>query len=86
MAIKAIPYLAFYVFAVVCGFAIGFMFGCRARKEDLKSTAAEHSESLQKTYGNGIRVGEQMMLDMLVHDGTISEEQAKEIAVRRAIR
>lgn len=79
MAIKAIPYLAFYVFAVVCGFAIGFMFGCRARKEDLKSRAAEHAESLQKTYNNGIRVGKRMMVDMLVHGGIISEEQAKGI-------
>lgn len=80
MAIKAIPYLAFYVFAVVCGFAIGFMFGCRARKEDLKSRATEHAESLHKTYKNGIRVGKREMLDTLVHYKLITEADASAVS------
>ena len=63
-----------------CAFAIGYMMGYTSRKHETNETALEHTKQLQKTYGNGIRVGKREMLDMLVHYKLITEADASAVS------
>lgn len=81
MITEWIPYIVLLLCVVgVSFFVLGYTIGDSRRYHEKKSTVLEHTQQLQKTYSNGIRVGKREMLDTLVHYKLITEADARAVS------